>query len=124
MSLIVHRLNDLDQNLLVDQHWEIIDPILSYTNHDKLLFVFLSKLDELDLIFQVLDSGLPLCIVPQIYDFLELVVWYVKHYSNKSRFVVMEKSSQFFITISLKEVIKILGLHSTNFPSQNTITLL
>ena len=69
MSLTIHRVNDLDQNLLVDQHWEITDPILSYTNQDKLPILFLNQPDELDLRFQIFDYGLPLCIVPQVYHF-------------------------------------------------------
>lgn len=123
MSLIVHRENDPDQNLLVDQHWEITDPIISCTNKDKLPVLFLSQLDELALRFQIWDLGLPLCIVPQVYHFLELVVWCVEHYSNKSRSVVTKKTSQIFITISPEEVTKMIGLNSTNFPSHNTITL-
>jgi hypothetical protein len=63
-SLNIHRVKDLDQNILVDQHWEITDPILSYTNQDKLPVLFLSQLDELALIFRVWDFDLPLFIVP------------------------------------------------------------
>ena len=116
MSLTIHRVNDPDQNLLVDQHWEIVDPILFYTNQDKFPIFFLSQLDELDLRFWILDFGLPLCIVPPAYHFLELVVWCAEHYSNESRSIVTEKSSQIFITVSAEEVTKMLGLHSTNFP--------
>lgn len=123
MSLIVHRVNVLDQNLLVDQHQEITDPILSCTNQDKFPVLFLSQSDELGLRFQILDFGLPLCIIPQVYYFPELVFWCEEHYSIKSRFVVTVKSSKIFITISPYEVTKMLGLHSTNFPPHHTITL-
>ena len=91
MSLTIHRVNDPDQNLLVDQHWKIIDHILSCTNQDKFPILFLSQPDELDLRFRVWDSCLPLCIVPQVYHFPEFVVWCAKHYSNESRPVVTEK---------------------------------
>ena len=123
MSLAIHRANDPDQNLLVDQHWEIVDTILSCTNQDKLSILFLSQPNELDLRFRILDFGLPLCIVPQVYHCPESVVWCVEHYSIESRSIVTVKSSQIFITISLDEVTKMIFLHSTNFLSQNTITL-
>ena len=74
MSLAIHRANDPDQNLLVDQHWEIVDTILSCTNQDKLSILFLSQPNELDLRFRILDFGLPLCIVPQVYHCPESVV--------------------------------------------------
>ena len=123
MSLPVYRVNDPDQNLLVDQHWEISDPILSCTNQDKLLVLFLIQPDELALILWVWDSGLSLFIIPQVYHFPELVVWFAENYSNESRSIVTEKSSQTFIIVSPEEVNKMTGLHSTNFPTQNTVTL-
>ena len=86
--------------------------------------MFLSQPDELALKFRVWDSGLPLCIVPQVYHFPKLVVWCVEHYSSKSRSVITEKLSQIFITISPKEATKMMGLHSTTFLTHNTITLL
>lgn len=124
MALTVHRVNDPDQNLLLDQHWEISDPILSCTNQDQFPILFLSQPNELALIFRVWDSGLPLYIVPQVYHFPKLVIWCAEHYANELRSVVTEKLSQIFITVSPEEVTKMLGLHSTTFPTQNTITLL
>ena len=64
MSLTIHRVNDPNQNLLVDQQWEISDTILSCTNKDLLSVFFLSQHEELTLRFYVWDSSLPLCIVP------------------------------------------------------------
>lgn len=123
MSLTIHRVNDMNQNLLVDQHWEITDPILPYTNQDKLPVFFLSQPNELALRFWIWDFILPLCSVPQVYHFPKLVVWCAEHYSIESKSIVTKKSSQIFIIISQEEVTKILHLHSTNFPSHNTITL-
>ena len=53
MSLIVHKVNDLDQNLLVYQQWEIFDPILSSTNQDLPSVFFLNEPKELTLRFHV-----------------------------------------------------------------------
>ena len=91
MSLTVHQVNDPEQNLLVDQQWEIYDPILSCSNQDLIPVHFLSHSKELTLIFRVYDSDLLVCIVPQVYHFPELVVWCTKHYSIDSRSVVTEK---------------------------------
>ena len=75
MSLIVHRVNDHNQIMLVDQQLVISNPILSCTNQEQLPVFFLSQHEELTLIFCVWDSVLPLCIVPQVYHFPEFVVW-------------------------------------------------
>ena len=59
-----------------------------------------------------------------MYHFLELVVWCTKHCANYSKSIVTKQLSQIFITISRESVIKMLGLHTTNFLEQNVITLL
>ena len=74
MSLTIHKVNGPDQNLLVDQQWDIYDPIFSCTNQDLLLVFFLSQPEELTLKFLVWDFGLPLCLVPQVYHFFELAI--------------------------------------------------
>ena len=51
MALIVHRVNDPEQNLLIDQQWEVSDPILSCSNQEHLPVYFLSKPEELTIIF-------------------------------------------------------------------------
>ena len=106
MCLIIHRVNDPDQNLLVDQHWEITDPILSCTNQDKFPILSLSQPDELDLRLQIWDFGLPLCIVPQVYHFPELVVWCAKHYSNESRSVVTKNHPKFSLLFLQRRSLK------------------
>lgn len=122
-DITIHRTTDPDQNLLLGQHWEIIDPILSCTNQELLHFFCLNQPNEIIHRFKGWESGLPLCIVPQVFHFRELIEWYVVHYSNETKSIVNYKSSQIFITISSKEVIKMLGLHSTSFQEQNTVTL-
>lgn len=65
MALIVHRINDPEQNLLIDQQiWEVSDPILSCTNLQDLLIHFFSDPKELMVRFYVWESGLPLWIIP------------------------------------------------------------
>ena len=109
--------------MLVDQQWEVSDPILSCSNQEHLPVYSLSNPEELTVRFRVWDSGLPLCLVPQVYHFPELVVWCVEHYAIDSRSLVTKQLSQIFITISQEGIIKMLGLHTTNFPQQNIITL-
>lgn len=47
MALTMHHVNDPEQNLLVDQHWEVSDPILSCTNLQDLPVHFLRNPEEL-----------------------------------------------------------------------------
>lgn len=47
MALTVHRVNDPEKNLLVDQQWGISDPILSCSNQELLPVHFLSHPEEL-----------------------------------------------------------------------------
>ena len=96
---------------------------MSCSNQEHLPVYFLSNLEELIVRFRVWDSGLPLCIVPQVYHFPELVIWCAEHYAIYSRSVVTDQLSQIFITISRFDIIKMLGLHTTNFPEHNIITL-
>lgn len=73
--------------------------------------------------FRVWDSSLPLCIVPQVHHFVEIIVWCAEHYLVESRSIITHKFNQFFLTISKEDVVKTLGLHATNFPKRNTVTL-
>ena len=69
MALTVHRVNDPDQNLLTDQHWEVTDTILSLSNFQELLIHFFGNPEELIVRFRVWNSGLPLCVIPQVFHF-------------------------------------------------------
>lgn len=113
MDLTVHWVNDPKQSLLVDQQWEVSYPILSYSNLQNLPVFFLSNPEELTLRFCVWESGLPLCIVPQVFHFPELVVWCAQHFATDSNSIVTEQLSQILITISIESIIKMLGLHTT-----------
>ena len=124
MALIVHRVNDPEQNLLVDQQWEVLDPILSCSNLQNLPIFFWSNPKELTVWFHVWESGLPLCIVPQVFHFPELVVWCDEQLSTDSNSIITEQLSQIIITISRESIIKMLGLHTTRFSEKNVITLL
>ena len=85
IALTVDRVNDPKQNLLIDQQWEVSDPILLCSNLENLPVFFLSNPEELIVIFPVWELGLPICIVPQVYHFPEWVVWCAEHFSNDTK---------------------------------------
>ena len=123
MALTVHQVNDPEKNLLIDQQWEVSDPILSCSNLGNLPVFLLSNPEEIIVKFYVYELGLLLYIVPQLYHFPELVVWCAEHYANDSKSIVTKQFSQIFITISRENIIKMLGLHIVGFPEKNVITL-
>ena len=51
--LIVHRIFDPNQTILLDQHWENFDPILSFANQELLPSFFLNQTDEITMNFKV-----------------------------------------------------------------------
>ena len=53
MALTVHRVNDPEQNLLTDQHWEVIDTILTHSNFQELPMHFFGNPEELMVRFRV-----------------------------------------------------------------------
>lgn len=100
MALTIQRIYDPEQSLLVEQQWEVSDPILSCSNLQDLPIHFSSNPEDLMICFHVWESGPPLCIVPQVFHFLELVVWCADHFSLKSNSVVSKQLSQIVIKIS------------------------
>ena len=70
MALIVHCVNDPEQNFLVDQQWEVSNPILSCSNLQNLPFFFLSNPGELTIRFYVWELGLPFALSPKCFIFL------------------------------------------------------
>ena len=123
MALTVHCVNDPKQNLLVDQHQEVFDPILSCSNLSDLPIHFFSNPEDLMVWFRVWESSLPLCIVPQVFHFPELVVWCAEKFDPDSRSIVSEQLSQIAINISRESITKMLVLHITRFLEQNVVTL-
>ena len=91
--LTIHRVSDPNQTNLLDQHWEIFYPILSCTNQQLLPTFILSQPVEITKNLKIWQSNLPLCIVLQVFHFLELIVWCVEHYSNLTRSVITDKKS-------------------------------
>ena len=120
---IVHRVNDLDQEILIDHQWEISNPILAYTSQDALPLQFVSYPDEFANCFHTWDSTLPLAIVPQVHHYPELVEWCVERYSPKNRSILTYETNQIFLTITKKDIIKTLGLQDTNLIERNFVTL-
>lgn len=73
--------------------------------------------------FRVWEWCLPLCIIPQVFHFPELVVWCAEHFAPDSNSIMSEELAQIIINISREIIIKILGLHTIGFPKQNVLTL-
>lgn len=119
----LHKYVDPEQNLLLDHHWEVYDPIFSCSNQEQLLTFHPTQSDVYFQKFKVWESGLPLCIVPQVFHFPNVIDWYVAQYLAQTRYIVTQISSQIFITITAKEIIKMLGLNSTNFLEKNVVPL-
>ena len=94
----------------------VSDPILSCTNLQDPLIHFFSNPEDLMVQFRVWESDLPLCIVPQVFHFPELVVWCTEHFSPDSSSIVFEQLSQIVINIYRESITKMLGLHITRFP--------
>lgn len=86
--ITLHKPIDSKKNLLLNHHYEIYDPILSCINQEKIPIFCLSQLDENFQKFKVWESGLLLCVVPQVFHFPEIIKWCVSHYSNETRSVV------------------------------------
>lgn len=120
MALTIHRVNDPEQNLLIDQHWEVSDPIWSCTNLQDLPIHFFSNPEDLMVWFHVWEFSLPLCIVSQVFHFLGLVMWCAEHFTPDSNSIVYEQL--FSINISRESITKMLGLHIIRL-EQNVITL-
>ena len=51
--LSFHRIFDPDQTILLDQHWEMFDPILSCANQEILPAFFLNQTNEINMKFKV-----------------------------------------------------------------------
>ena len=80
----IHRVNDPDQDILIDHQWEISNPILACNSQYTLPLQFFSYPDEIANHFHVWDSSLPLAIVPQVHHYPELVERYVERYSSEN----------------------------------------
>ena len=123
MALTIHKVNDPKQNPLVDQHWEVSDPNFSCYNLQDLPIHFFSNPKEIMIHFHVWESGLPLCIVPQVFHFLELVICCADHFSLDSKSVFLEQLLQIVIRVSKESIAKMLGIHNSRFLEQNVRTL-
>ena len=108
---------------MLDSHWEVYDSILMCYNQEKLPTFCSAHFDVYFQKFKVWELGLPLCIVPQVFHFLEFINWCVAHYSVQTRSIVTQIISQIFITITVEEIVKMLGLNSTNCSEENGVPL-
>ena len=106
----VHRVNNPDQEILIDHQWEISDPILACLSQDALPLQFFSYPDEFANCFHIWDFVLPVPIVPQVHHYPELVQWCVECYSHKNQSILIYETNQIFLTITKEDIIKTLGL--------------
>ena len=65
----LHKMVDPEQNLLLDHHWEIYDPILFCSNQEQLPSYCSTQSNVYFQKFKVWELGMPLCIVPQVFHF-------------------------------------------------------
>ena len=120
---IARRINDLEKEILIDQQWEISDTILACSSQDTLPLQFFSYPDEVANRFHIWVSALPLCIVPQVHHYPELVKWWVERYSSETRSILTYENNQIFLTITKEDIIRTLGLQDTNLIERNYVTL-
>ena len=119
----VHRVNDPDQEILIDHQWEISNPILACSSQDALPLQCFSYPDEFANCFHVWDSALPLAIIPQVHHYPELVEWCAERYSSENRSILTYETNQIFLTITKEDIIKTMGLQDTNLIEINSVTL-
>ena len=72
---------DPEQNLLLDSHYEVFSPILCCSNQEKLPLLCSSQMNEYFQKFKIWDSTLSLYVVPQTFNFTEMIDWCASHYS-------------------------------------------
>ena len=76
----LHKSKDPEHTLLLDSHYEVFYPILSCSNHEKLPYFCSSQPNDHFQKFKIWDSTLPLYVVPQVFNFLEIIDWCASHY--------------------------------------------
>ena len=67
--ITLHKYADPEQNVLLDLHWQVYDPILACSNQEKLPTFCSTQSDVYFQKFKVWEFDLPLCIVPQVFHF-------------------------------------------------------
>ena len=72
-SISLQKSIDPEQNLLLDSHYEVFDPILSCSSKEKLPLFCSFQTDEHFQKFKICVSTLSLCVVPQTFNLLELI---------------------------------------------------
>ena len=60
----LHKSEDLEQTLPLDNDYEVFDPILSYSNQEKMPSFYSTQTNIHSQTFKIWDSALPLCVVP------------------------------------------------------------
>ena len=69
----LHKSEDPEQTLMLDSHYEVFDPILSCSDQEKLPHFCSSQTNNHFQKFKIWDSTLPLYVVPQTFNFPEII---------------------------------------------------
>ena len=117
----LHKSEDPKQILLLDNHYEVFNPILSCSNQEKMTSLCSTQLNVHFQKFKVWDSTLPLYVIPQVFSFLDIIDWCASHYSVQNQPVITQVN--IFITINAEGILKMMGLDMTNFFENNTFPL-
>ena len=119
----LHKSIDPKKKVLLDHHWKVHDPILTCSNQEKLPTFCSTQSNVYFQKFNVWESSPPLCIIPHAFHFPELIDWCVSHYLVQTKYIVTQITSQFFIIVTIEEIVKMLGLNSTNLSKKNVVPL-
>ena len=83
-SISLHKSEDPEQTFLLDNHYEVFNPILSCSNQEKLPLFYSSQTNKHFQKFKIWDSTLSLCVVSQNFNFPEMIDWCDSHYSTQN----------------------------------------
>ena len=120
----LNKFKDPEKTLLLDNHYEVFDPILSCSNQEKLPYFCSSQINDHFQKLKIWDLSLLLCVVPQVFNLPKIIDWCASHYSMQNQLIITQLNSHIFITINAEEIQKMLGLDSTNFSENNTFMLI
>lgn len=93
-SISLHKYIDFEWNLLLDSHYEVFDLILSCSNQEKLPLFCSSQDNEYFQKYKIWDSTLSLCVVPQTFNFPELIDGCASYYSIQNLSIISQVSSK------------------------------
>lgn len=103
-SIFLHKSTEPKQNLLLDIHYKVFDPILSCSHQEKLPLFYSSQMNEHFQKFKIWDLALSLCVVPQDFNFPKIIGWCASHYSVQNQSIISHVNSKILLTINTEEI--------------------